>query len=40
MKANDSLNSVAEHFNIFTSVIFNCYDQNTAHCKANNNLMA
>jgi len=35
MKANDKLNSVAEHFDTFTSVIFNCNNQNTARCKAN-----
>jgi len=40
MKANDNLNSVAERFDTFTSVIFNCYNQNTARCKANNNLIA
>jgi len=43
MKANDSSNSIAERFDTFTSVIFNCNSQNTARfklCKANNNLMA
>jgi len=40
MKANDSLNSVAERFDTFTSVIFSYNNQNTARCKANNNLMA
>jgi len=39
MKADDSLNRVAEHFDTFTSVIFNCNNQNTARCNANNNLM-
>jgi len=39
MKANDRLNSVAKRFDTFTSVIFNCNNQNTARCKANNNLM-
>jgi len=39
MKANDKLNSVAERFDTFTSVIFKCNNQNTAHCKANNNLI-
>jgi len=38
MKVNDRLNSVAERFDTFTSVIFNCNDQNTARYKANNNL--
>jgi len=40
MKANDRLNSVAERFDTFTSVIFNRNNQNTARCKANNNSMA
>jgi len=40
MKANDKSNSVAERFGTFTSVIFNCNNQNTARCKANNNLIA
>jgi len=40
MKANDSLNSVAERFDTFTRVTFNCNNQNTARYKANNNLMA
>jgi len=40
MKANDRLNSVAERFDTFTSVIFNCNNQNTVCCKANNNLIA
>jgi len=40
MKANYSLNSAAERFDTFISVIFNCNNQNTAHCKANNYLMA
>jgi len=39
MKDDDSLNSVAEHFDTFTSVIFNCNNQNTTRCKANNNLI-
>jgi len=30
MKANASLNSVAERFDTFTSVIFHCNNQNTA----------
>jgi len=40
MKANDRLNTVAKRFNTFTSDIFNCNNQNTVRCKANNNLMA
>jgi len=38
MKANDSFYcvGVAEHF-IYTGVIFNCNNQNTTRCKANNN---
>jgi len=39
VKANDSLNSVAERYDTFTSVIFNYNIQNTARCKANNNLI-
>jgi len=39
MKANDRLNSVAKSFDTFTSVIFNYNNQNTARCKANNNLI-
>jgi len=35
MKANDKLNCVAKRFDTFTSVIFNCNNQNTARCKAN-----
>jgi len=38
MKANDSLNSVVERFDTFTSVIYNCNNQNAARCKVNNNL--
>jgi len=38
MKANDSLNSVAERFDTFTSVILYCNNQNTARYKANYNL--
>jgi len=40
MKANHFLNGAAERFDTFTSVIFNCNNQNNARCKANNNLMA
>jgi len=40
MKAINSLISVAKRFDTFTSVIFNCNNQNTARWKANNNLMA
>jgi len=36
MKANGRLNSVTERFDTFTSVIFNCNNQNTARSKANN----
>jgi len=36
---DDRLNSVAERFDTFTSIIFNCNNQNTARCKANNSLM-
>jgi len=39
MKANERLNNVAERFDTFISVIFNCNNQSTARCKANNNLI-